>query len=29
MIDNTVGHGNDLTLCSRTGLALGEADREP
>jgi hypothetical protein len=29
MIDDIVGHGNDLMFCSRTGLEVGDADREP
>jgi hypothetical protein len=29
MIDDIVGHGNDLMFCSRTGLEVGVADREP
>jgi len=29
MIDDIVGHENDLMFCSRTGLEVGVADREP
>jgi hypothetical protein len=29
MIDDIVGHENDLMFCSRTGLEVGGADREP